>query len=36
MKMENELRSPKTGTVTDIKVTEGSSVEAGALLAIVE
>jgi biotin carboxyl carrier protein len=36
MKMENELRSPKTGTVTEIKVTEGASVEAGALLAIVE
>jgi len=36
MKMENELRSPKTGTVTEIKVTEGSSVEAGAVLAVVE
>jgi biotin carboxyl carrier protein len=36
MKMENELRSPKTGTVTEIKVAEGSSVEAGAVLAVVE
>jgi len=36
MKMENELRTPKAGTVTDVKVAEGTSVEAGAVLIIVE
>ena len=36
MKMENELRAPKTGTVTELRVAEGSSVEAGAVLAVVE
>jgi biotin carboxyl carrier protein len=36
MKMENELRSPKTGRVTDIKVAEGASVDAGAVLVVVE
>ena len=36
MKMENELRSPKTGTVTETRVPEGTSVEAGATLAVVE
>jgi biotin carboxyl carrier protein len=36
MKMENELRSPKAGTVREITVAEGASVEAGAVLAIVE
>ena len=36
MKMENELRSPKTGTVTEITVAEGASVDAGAVLVIVE
>ncbi|MGE0447434.1 MAG: biotin/lipoyl-containing protein [Vicinamibacterales bacterium] len=36
MKMENELRSPKAGTVREITVKEGASVEAGAVLAIVE
>ena len=36
MKMENELRSPKTGTVTEIRVAEGASVEAGAVLAVIE
>src|SRR5262249_30422294 len=36
MKMENELRTPKAGTVTDVKVTEGTSVEAGAVLLGVE
>jgi biotin carboxyl carrier protein len=36
MKMENELRAPKEGVVKDVKVTEGTSVEAGSLLAIVE
>ncbi len=36
MKMENELRSPKDGVVRDVKVDEGTSVEAGSLLAVVE
>lgn len=36
MKMENELRSPKAGTVVELRVTEGMSVEANALLAVVE
>ena len=36
MKMENELRSPKAGTVADVKVTEGTSVEAGTVLAVIE
>jgi biotin carboxyl carrier protein len=36
MKMENELRSPKAGTVSEVRVNEGASVEAGAILVIVE
>ncbi len=36
MKMENELRAPRAGTVTRINVSEGSSVEAGAVLALIE
>jgi biotin carboxyl carrier protein len=36
MKMENELRSKKAGTVSEVRVTEGASVEAGAILVIVE
>ena len=32
MKMENELQAPRDGTVRQIFVTEGASVEAGALL----
>ena len=36
MKMENELRSPKAGTVTEIRVTEGMSVEANAVLIVVD
>jgi biotin carboxyl carrier protein len=35
MKMENELRAVKPGTVTEVMVQEGQSVEAGTLLAIV-
>jgi len=35
MKMENELRASRDGTLTDILVQEGQSVEAGTLLAIV-
>lgn len=36
MKMENELRSPKDGRVSDVHVAEGASVEAGRLLVVVE
>ena len=36
MKMENELRSPKAGTVTESRVTEGMSVEANAVLIVVD
>ena len=36
MKMENELRSQKSGTVSEVRVKEGDSVEAGAILVIVE
>jgi biotin carboxyl carrier protein len=36
MKMENELRSPKAGTVTQVTAAEGMSVEAGAALLVIE
>jgi biotin carboxyl carrier protein len=36
MKMENELRAQKAGTVSEIRVNEGASVEAGAILIVVE
>jgi biotin carboxyl carrier protein len=36
MKMENELRSPKAGIVAEINVSEGASVEAGAVLAVIQ
>ena len=36
MKMENELRSPRHGTVGAIEVEEGQGVEGGALLATIE
>jgi acetyl/propionyl-CoA carboxylase alpha subunit len=36
MKMQNELKSPKAGTVKDIRVEEGSTVAAGDVLAIIE
>jgi biotin carboxyl carrier protein len=35
MKMENELRALRDGTLTDVLVQEGQSVEAGTLLAII-
>ena len=35
MKMENELRASRDGTITDVFVQEGQSVEAGTLLAII-
>jgi biotin carboxyl carrier protein len=36
MKMENELRAARDGRVRDVAVTEGQSVDAGALLLVVE
>jgi len=36
MKMENELRAEKAATVSQIHVSEGASVEAGALLVVLE
>ncbi len=36
MKMQNELKSPKAGTVKEIKVEEGSTVSAGDVLAVIE
>ena len=36
MKMENELRCPRDGTVKDVRVREGQAVEGGALLVVVE
>jgi len=36
MKMENELKAPKAGKVTEIKVAPGQTVEKGALLLIIE
>jgi len=36
MKMQNELKSPKKGTVSQILAQEGATVTAGEVLAIVE
>jgi biotin carboxyl carrier protein len=36
MKMQNEVKSPKKGTVQKILVNEGAAVNAGDVLAIVE
>ena len=36
MKMENELSSPKAGRVKEVAVAEGTSVEAGRLLVVIE
>jgi biotin carboxyl carrier protein len=36
MKMENELRASRAGRVKAVKIAEGQSVEAGALLVTVE
>lgn len=36
MKMENELRAARDGRVRDVSVVEGQSVDAGALLLVVE
>jgi biotin carboxyl carrier protein len=35
MKMENELKSPKAGKVTELHAVEGSAVESGAKLAVI-
>jgi biotin carboxyl carrier protein len=36
MKMENELRSPKTGRVREVAVAPGTSVEAGRVLVVID
>ena len=36
MKMQNEVKSPKKGTIQKILVAEGAAVNAGDVLAIVE
>jgi biotin carboxyl carrier protein len=36
MKMENELRTDRPGTVAEIHTREGVSVEAGALLIVIQ
>jgi biotin carboxyl carrier protein len=36
MKMENELRADRDGTVAEIYTREGMSVEAGALLVVIQ
>jgi biotin carboxyl carrier protein len=36
MKMENELRARAAGTVTEVRAIEGTTVEAGAILVILE
>jgi biotin carboxyl carrier protein len=36
MKMQNEMKSPKDGVVKDIRCSEGETVEAGKVLAIIE
>lgn len=36
MKMQNDLKAPKAGVVKEIRVSEGSTVAAGDILAIVE
>jgi biotin carboxyl carrier protein len=35
MKMQNEVRSPKSGTVVEIRVAPGQTVNAGEILAVV-
>ncbi len=36
MKMENELRAPRDGVVTEVKVFQGAAIEAGAVLVVIE
>ena len=35
MKMENELRAPRAGTVADVRVSEGAPVEANVVLVVI-
>lgn len=36
MKMQNEVQSPKDGTMTEIRVAEGQTVNAGEVLAVID
>jgi biotin carboxyl carrier protein len=36
MKMQNDLKAPKAGVIKEIRVTEGQTVAAGAVLAVIE
>jgi biotin carboxyl carrier protein len=36
MKMENELKAPRAGTIFEVHVREGQAVEGGALLIVLE
>ncbi len=36
MKMQNEMKSPKDGIIKEIRFTEGATVNAGDVLAIIE
>ena len=36
MKMQNEMKSPKDGTVKEIRYDEGATVNAGDVLAVIE
>ena len=36
MKMENELRSPRAGTVREIRVAQGAAVDAGSVMVVIE
>jgi biotin carboxyl carrier protein len=36
MKMQNELRAPRAGTVRSVAVVAGQTVDAGALLVVIE
>jgi biotin carboxyl carrier protein len=36
MKMQNEIKSPKSGLVVEVRVSEGATVNAGQVLAVVE
>ena len=35
MKMENELRAPRAGTVAEVRVREGAPVEANVVLVVI-
>jgi biotin carboxyl carrier protein len=36
MKMENELRAPRGGTVTDVRVVVGAAIDAGIVVCVIE